>query len=121
MRSRSDAGSAPPRHLALALEQLGVEGALRDALCRRLSALTTTPSEPLLRAALAGVAAAQELRRADEAALRRSARDLQEIQRLLAAFADEIAKLDEALRILSAYVQRMRMRVHPLERRRILH
>ena len=56
-----------------------------------------------------------------EAALERSMGDLREIQRLLGAFGDEMRKLDEALRVLSAYVQRMRTKSRVPERSRTVH
>jgi len=51
----------------------------------------------------------------------RNTRDYQEIQRLLAMFSGEMKKLDEALRVLSSYVQRMRTRAQPREPKATLH
>jgi hypothetical protein len=90
-------------------------------LAERLADLAPSLGEDGMRAALAGVAAAHDVHRLGEQALQRSARDLQEIQRLLSAFAEEMTKLDEALRILSAYVQRMRTRARPPAGPRVLH
>ena len=38
----------------------------------------------------------------------RSAKDLQEIERLMSSFAGELTKLDEVLEVLAAYLRRMR-------------
>jgi hypothetical protein len=109
MRLRSR--RTPPRdrqQIERDLERLGVSAELRDALCRRLEPIAPTLSEDAYQAALAGIAAAHDVHRVGEAALERSMGDLREIQRLLGAFSDEMKKLDEALRVLSTYVQRMR-------------
>lgn len=101
----------PPRdrqQIERDLERLGVSAELRDALCQRLEPIAPTLSEDAYQAALAGIAAAHDVHRVGEAALERSMGDLREIQRLLGAFSDEMKKLDEALRVLSTYVQRMR-------------
>ena len=112
MRLRSR--PAPPirdrSRIELDLAQLGVGAELRDALANRLEALAPTLSEDAYRAALAGVAAAHDVHRLGEEGRERNARDYQEIQRLLATFSAEMKKLDEALRVLSTYVQRMRAR-----------
>ncbi len=103
------------------LERLGVGEELRDALCRRLEPIAATLSEDAYQAALAGIAAANEVHCVGEAALERSMGDLREIQRLLGAFSDEMRKLDEALRVLSTYVQRMRTKARAPARPRSIH
>jgi hypothetical protein len=103
------------------LERLGVGAELRDALCRRLEAIAATLSDDGYQAALAGIAAANEVHCVGEAALERSMGDLREIQRLLGAFSDEMRKLDEALRVLSTYVQRMRTKTSAPARPRTVH
>jgi hypothetical protein len=103
------------------LERLGVGEELRDALCRRLEPIAPTLSEDAYQAALAGIAAANDVHRVGEAALERSMGDLREIQRLLGAFSDEMRKLDEALRVLSTYVQRMRTKSSAPVRPRSVH
>ena len=107
--------------IALDLERLGVADGVRDELSRRLEALARNLSEDAYDAALAGVALAHALHREGEDALRKSVRDLHEVQRLLGAFSDEMRKLDDALQILSTYVRRMRSRTRPPERAKILH
>ena len=58
-------------------------------------------------AALEAVAAAYEVHRGDCDALEDSARNIDEIQRLMQGFAGELRKLEEGLRVVSAYVLRM--------------
>jgi len=50
---------------------------------------------------------------ADDAEAEQSSRDLQEIERMMNAFAGELCKLDETLDVLSAYVRRMRTSSSP--------
>jgi hypothetical protein len=103
------------------LERLGVTAELRDALCQRLEPIAPTLSEDAYQAALAGIAAASDVHRVGEAALERSMGDLREVQRLLGAFSYEMRKLDEALRVLSTYVQRMRIKSSAPARSRTVH
>jgi hypothetical protein len=103
------------------LERLGVSGALREALVARLEELASNLSEDAYQAALAGAAAADDVHRIAEESYQRTARDYQEIQRLLGAFSGEMKKLDEALRVLSAYVQKMRTRTQSQQRPDTLH
>src|SRR5512139_3220429 len=103
------------------LEQLGVGPDLREALTNRLESLAPSLSEDAYRAALAGVAAAHDVHRLGEEGRERNTRDYQEIQRLLAVFSGEMKKLDEALRVLSTYVQRMRTRTQSREPKATVH
>jgi len=121
LRSRSIPPARDCQQIRRDLERLGVRDELRDALCRRLEPIASTLSEDAYQAALAGIAAANEVHCVGEAALERSMGDLREIQRLLGAFSDEMRKLDEALRVLSAYVQRMRTQSSAPARPRSVH
>ena len=58
-------------------------------------------------AVLEGVSAAFSAHALDYAELEQSARNIEEIQRLMGGFAGELRKLEEGLRIVSAYVLRM--------------
>jgi hypothetical protein len=58
-------------------------------------------------AALDAVAAAYDVYRNDCEALEQGARNIDEIQSLMQGFAGELRKLEEGLRIVSAYVLRM--------------
>ncbi len=122
MRLRSRRAPARDRQqIERDLERLGVTEDLRDALCRRLEPIASTLSDDAYQAALAGIAAAHDVHRVGEAALERSMGDLREIQRLLGAFSDEMRKLDEALRVLSTYVQRMQTKSSAPQRPRTMH
>lgn len=129
MRKRSEDGPAVDgddggtgERIRDELAQLGVAGQAREELAKRLAPIARSLSPEAWGAALAGVALAHGVHREHEEALRRSARDLGEIQRLLGAFGDELRKLDEALQVLSTYVKRMRSRARPVApERRTLH
>ncbi len=117
-RSRDAGRESPARRRARIredLERLGVGVEMRDELSRRLATLASRLTPEAYDAALAGVVLAHGMHRG-----RRNGHDLQEIQRMLAGFADELRKVDEALRILSTYVSRMRSRTAP-EGSRMLH
>lgn len=90
------------------LERLGVAAGAREVLASRLASLAPTLSEDAYQAALAGALVAHDLHEQSARQVERSVRDYDEIQRLLNMFGAEMKKLDEALRVLSAYVQRMR-------------
>ena len=124
MRLRSRRTPPLPRDRARIerdLEHLGVGAPLRDALAGRLESLATKLSEDAYQAALAGVIAAHDVHCIGEQGRERSARDYQEIQRLLSVFSGEMKKLDDALRVLSGYVQRMRSRAESREPKATLH
>jgi hypothetical protein len=103
------------------LARLGVGEEVRNALALRLARMAPHLSPESYEAALAGVALAHEIHHEGEQVLRRSVRDLREIERLLGAFTEEMGKLDEALQILATYVKRMRSRARTTERPRWLH
>ena len=90
------------------LEQRGVSPELAGALALRLqqlvSALGVSGCQAVCDAALAASGAPENL----PAPSARSADELDEIQRLMGAFADELRKLDEALQLLVAYLARIR-------------
>jgi hypothetical protein len=103
------------------LDRHGVCAEVRDVLTRRLEALAPTLTEDAYRAALAGALVAHDLHQQGARHVERGVRDYQEIQRLLTVFSAEMKKLDEALRVLSAYVQRMRSGVRTSARTESVH
>jgi hypothetical protein len=103
------------------LDALGVAAPLRDLLAARLASIASGLSEDAYRAALAGAAAAHDAHRHGEEARERSARDTQEVQRLLGVFSGEMKKLDEALRVLSRYVQSLRTQPPAREPKATMH
>lgn len=120
-RSRPAAPARDRARIEQDLERLGVADPLRDALTTRLEAIAPSLSEDAYQAALAGVAAAHDVHRIGEEGRQRNVRDYQEIQRLLGIFSGEMKKLDEALRVLSSYVQNMRKRTQSREPKATVH
>ncbi len=104
---RRGAGSGDPvRRLRDDLERQGVAPEFSGPVADRLEAIAHGLSPTEYDAVLHGVAAAYGVHRDDR---RRDALpDGDEIERLMRDFAAELQKLDEGLRMLSAYVLRMR-------------
>ncbi len=92
--------------LASELEARGVAAEFAVSVAERLA-----EGEELrgrrLDAVLEGVTAAFAAHQLDYEVLEESARNIDEIQRLMAGFAGELRKLEEGLRVVSAYVLRM--------------
>ncbi len=101
---------AKKRRLRADLESRGLSSEIAQPMATRLAPLLKTSSTRAYGAALDVAAAAAEVIRDD--ASREDARtgDVAEIQRLMLGFSDELRKLEEGLRILSAFVLRMRTR-----------
>jgi hypothetical protein len=89
------------------LESKGVSPGFSGPLARRLERLRSEPGSETYAAALEGAAAAYDAYRGDPELLEDRSRDIEEIQRLMQGFAGELLKLEEGLRIISAYVLRM--------------
>jgi hypothetical protein len=96
--------------IRLDLENKGMAPESSAPVAERLAAIASglTPEE--YAAVLDGVATAYKVKRPEPAPAASTSADMAEIQRLMEGFADELQKLDEGLRILSAYVTRMRSR-----------
>lgn len=120
MRDRSyslgDAGASPAarkRRLRADLESRGLSREVALPMATRLAPLLKAASTRAYSAALDAAAAAVEVVRVDAPARPAEpdrADDVAEIQRLMLGFTDELRKLEEGLRILSAFVVRMRTR-----------
>lgn len=92
--------------LAQELEARGVPPSFAIPVAEHLAASGRLPAHergPVL----AGVVAAYAAHQPDYEALEESARNIDEIQRLMQGFAGELSKLEEGLRVVSAYVLRM--------------
>ncbi len=106
--------SAKKRRLRADLESRGLSREIAQPMATRLAPLLKAASTRAYGAALDAAAAAVEVvrddtsRETDGAGDR--AGDVAEIQRLMLGFTDELRKLEEGLRILSAFVVRMRTR-----------
>ena len=108
--ARGDASQAGSGRMELRreLERRGVTGELADRLASDLAAACATLTPEARRGALTGMALASAAHREHAEAMRRSERDLAEIERLMAGFAAELKKVDEAVKILSTFVGRIR-------------
>ena len=102
------------------LVQRGVSAPFSAPVAARLAERCSQLETPAYEAALDGVAAAFTVYSEDCEALERSARNIDEIQRLMRGFAGELRKLEEGLRIVSAYVLRMNDKATK-DRRSLLH
>jgi hypothetical protein len=89
------------------LEDRGVSPGFSESLAQRLERLRSEPGSDAYSAALEGAAAAYDAYRDGADLLEDRSRDVEEIQRLMQGFAGELVKLEEGLRIISAYVSRM--------------
>jgi hypothetical protein len=101
---------ATRRRIRADLEQRGVGQELSLPIAARLAPLLKTASSRTYGAALDAAAAAFCLAREGDGLAPDRAGDVAEIQRLMLGFTDELRKLEEGLRILSAFVLRMRTR-----------
>ena len=99
MRTKPEA-EVPADALRVELERLGLAPAEAGPLAERLSRLSRDLPEREYRALLEGVAIGQR-------ASRGSARS-PELCRILEDFASELQKLDEGLRLLTAFLSRLR-------------
>jgi hypothetical protein len=89
------------------LESLGVSPAFAAPLAQRLEPVSHEIGTEAYVAALGGVAAAWDVCGRDSEAMGVHSRDVDEIRSLMHGFAGELRKLEEGLRIVSAYVLRM--------------
>jgi hypothetical protein len=90
------------------LEKLGVAPEFSRSVSERLERLSAELAPDSYDAVIEGVAVAYGIHRRGLQGFKKTARDLDEVQRLMGGFASELRKLDEALRTLAAYVARMR-------------
>jgi len=98
------------RRIRTDLENKGVSPEFSELLAQRLERLRSEPGSDIYAAALEGAAAAYDASRGDAELLEDRSSDIEEIQRLMQGFAGELLKLEEGLRIISAYVLRMHNR-----------
>jgi hypothetical protein len=107
------------------LEKLGIAPEFSRSVSERLERFSSELTGDSYDAVLSGVAMAYGIHRKGLEGFKKTARDLDEVQRLMGGFASELRKLDEALRTLATYVARMRKQTSTSERpapaRRTLH
>lgn len=87
------------------LRERGIAEELRAAFVERLAPISASGSPEAYAAALDAVVLAY---RNGGPALSTSPASLNELQQLMTGFADELRKLEEAMRVLDVYVTRMR-------------
>jgi hypothetical protein len=115
-----EAGAEVRDRLRRDLEARGVDPLFADAVLTRVALVSSDASEPSWEAIVEGVEVAYRVHRNGQESLRRSLRDLSELSRLVDDFGGELKKLDEGLKMLAAYLSRMRKQVGS-EGRQILH
>jgi hypothetical protein len=109
----------PARDLRLDLERRGLSPAVSEPVAARLAALAAGLAPDEYAEFVDGLVVTYAAAR-DEGGDARQVAKVAELKRLLQGFHQELAKLDEALGTLSAYVARMRTRTAS-RRRPILH
>jgi len=105
------------------LEKLGIAPEFSRPVSEHLERLSDELTADTYDAVLSGVAMAYGIHRRGLEGFKKTARDLDEVQRLMSGFSSELRKLDEALRTLAAYVARMRRQTgnRSVSERRTLH
>jgi hypothetical protein len=114
--SAAGAGGRPPEtpddgdraELLRELARCGVGSELAERLATDLLAVSATLTPAARRGAVTGMALASAAHLEHAEALRRSQQDLAEIERMMGAFATELKKVDEAVKILATFVARIR-------------
>jgi hypothetical protein len=103
----------PAPSIRAELTRRGVGEGFARAVSEQLEPFAAELPPDHVDAVIAGVALAWGVHRRSVEAFRRTATDLEEVQRLLASFAGELHKLDEALETLAAYAARLRTTTRP--------
>jgi hypothetical protein len=98
------------------LEARGIDPVFVDAVLARLAPPGVALAAAAHAAIVDGVVAAYRAHQTGQENLRRSLRELAEMSRLMEDFAAELRKLDEALKTLAAYLERIHARVVPSAR-----
>jgi hypothetical protein len=91
----------------------GVSNDSAGGLARQLEQQVAAVGQDRYETLLDGAALAFRAQSEADAEAEQSSRDLQEIERMMNAFAGELVKLDETLDVLAAYVRRMRTSSSP--------
>ena len=92
------------------LEHMGLAPDVSESVADQLESSVAKLSQSDYMAVLGGIAAVYSERTggSDDTVIRQE--DIAEVQRLMQGFSEEVQKLDEGLRMLSAYVSRLRVR-----------
>jgi len=92
------------------LERLGLAAQVSENLARRLESTAAKLSADEYAAVLGSVATACGVSRDDGDVQGIAPADIADVERLMQGFREEVQKLDEGLRVLSAYVSRLQKR-----------
>lgn len=98
------------REVRADLEERGVAPEFSRSVAERLTPIVADLRDEAYGAVLQAVAASYGVHHDDMRTLGQRSGDADHLQRLMRGFAGELRKLEEALRILNAYVTRMRSR-----------
>jgi hypothetical protein len=114
-QSRSGGNTTDPgrdlrSRIRLDLERLGVASQLSESVAQRLQGTVSKLSSREYQAVLSSVAVAYADRGDEGVSQGILPEDIADVQRLMQGFSEEVQKLDEGLRMLSAYVSRLRKR-----------
>ncbi len=101
-------GARPRQRIRADLERRGVAEHLSEPFSERLAEIAADLSASEYHAAILAMTAAYEVVQRDAGELEGRCRDVREIQQLMQGFAGELRKLEEGLRIVSAYFVRLR-------------
>jgi hypothetical protein len=119
MRDKRDScdGAAPGAHgeslrnrIRLDLERMGMAPQFSHAVAQRLESTVANLSAHEYGIVLSSIAAVYGAQREESDAPGIAPEDMADVQRLMQGFGEEVQKLDEGLRMLSAYVSRLRKR-----------
>jgi hypothetical protein len=101
-------GTRPRQRIRADLERRGVATHFSEPFSERLAQIAGELSASEYHAAILAMTAAYEVVRRDAGELDDRCRDVREIRHLMQGFADELRKLEEGLRVVSAYLVRLR-------------
>lgn len=102
------------------LEFLGIAGDVAERLAGDLVANSAALTPEARRGAVTGMALASAMHQERAEVLLQSQRDLADIERMMAGFAAELKKVDEAVKILSTFVSRIQEQSAP-DPNRVVH
>jgi len=92
------------------LEGMGMDAQSSEAVAQRLESTVANLSPHEYGIVMSSIAAVYGAQREDGDAQAIAPEDIADVQRLMQGFGEEVQKLDEGLRMLSAYVSRLRKR-----------
>jgi hypothetical protein len=119
MRDKEDScdGGMPSAHgeslrnrIRSDLERMGMDAQFSESVAQRLESTVAHLSPHEYGIVMGSIAAVYGVQREDGDAPGIAPEDIADVQRLMQGFGEEVQKLDEGLRMLSAYVSRLRKR-----------